>query len=492
MESDSDQTKLAIETSEKKVIIVSNRLPFRVDRDGERLGVKPGTGGLVTALAPALRDRQGIWVGWDGDVFGKAPPSLLEDYSESAGYRLVPLSLEHQEVQEYYWGFSNETLWPLFHDMLDRCHFSRKNWETYRQVNRKFAHRIAEVCQDEDLVWVHDYHLILVGNFLDQVGVKARKGYFLHIPFPPGDLFMRLPWREEILRSFLFYDLLGFQTDRDRRNFTQCVQGLFPKIKIDRERRFNILHYEGRKIRVESFPISIDFKGFHRMATSKEVEEEAWVIHENLPERKLILGVDRLDYTKGLPQRLEAFEVFLDKYPELRGRVSLVQVLVPSRIRIPEYQEMKRHIDEMIGRINGRFTTSGWIPIIYIFRYLSRQELVSYYRTSEIVLVTPLKDGMNLIAKEYCASCVKGEGVLILSEFAGAASQLGKNALLVNPYNVEAVADRIYEAYHMPREDMLKRMKKMRSHIKNEDVFKWVKEFFRALEDIETSRKGSQ
>jgi trehalose 6-phosphate synthase len=217
------------------------------------------------------------------------------------------------------------------------------------------------------------------------------------------------------------------------------------------------------------------------------VEEEAWVIHENLPERKLILGVDRLDYTKGLPQRLEAFEVFLDKYPELRGRVSLVQVLVPSRIRIPEYQEMKHHIDEMIGRINGRFTTSGWIPIIYIFRYLSRQELVSYYRTSEIVLVTPLKDGMNLIAKEYCASCVKGEGVLILSEFAGAASQLGKNALLVNPYHIEAVADRIYEAYHMPRKDRLKRMKRMRSHIKNEDVFKWVKEFFRALEDIETS-----
>lgn len=468
---------------DRKVVIVSNRLPFRVERDGDRLEVKPGTGGLVTALAPVLRDRHGIWVGWDGDIGGGAPPSLLEEYSESAGYRLIPLSLEPQDVEEYYWGFSNETVWPLFHDMLDRCHFSRKHWEAYRRVNGKFSHGVADVCQDTDLIWVHDYHLILVGYLLAQEGVKAPKGYFLHIPFPPSDLFMRLPWREEILRAFLFYELLGFQTERDRRNFIQCVQTLFPQIRIDRKGRFHVLEYENRTLRVASFPISIDFKGFHRAAASEEVAKRAWLIHENLPDRKLILGVDRLDYTKGIPQRLEAFEVLLEKYPDLRGRVSLVQVLVPSRTRIPEYQDMKQSIDEMIGRINGRFTTSGWIPIIYIFRHLDRPELVSYYRTSEIALITPLKDGMNLIAKEYCASCVDGEGVLILSEFAGSARQLGKNALLVNPYHVEAVADRIYEAYHMAKDERVQRMQKMRSAIRNKDVFQWVRDFLRALQE---------
>jgi trehalose 6-phosphate synthase len=280
----------------------------------------------------------------------------------------------------------------------------------------------------------------------------------------------------------LFYDLIGFQTERDRRNFVQCVQRIFPEIRVDRKGRFHLLHLEGRTVRVASFPISIDFRAFHRTAASKEVAERAWLIHENLPERKLILGVDRLDYTKGIPQRLEAFEVFLEKYPAMQGRVSLVQVLVPSRTQIPEYQEMKHSIDEMIGRINGRFTTSGWIPIIYISRNLNRPELVSYYRTSEIALITPLKDGMNLIAKEYCASCIDGGGVLILSEFAGTASQLGRNALLVNPYHVEAVADRIYEAYHMPEEERVQRMQKMRALIRNKDVFQWVREILQAFQ----------
>jgi trehalose 6-phosphate synthase/phosphatase len=463
-----------------KVVIVSNRLPFRVERVDDEVQIKAGSGGLVTALAPVLRDRHGVWVGWDGDVFGGAPAAVLEDHSASAGYQLVPLALDSEEVKEYYWGFSNATLWPLFHDMLDQCHFVHQQWEAYKRVNRKFADRTAAMADDDDLIWIHDYQLILAGEYLHHAGIRARKAYFLHIPFPPWDLFVRLPWREEILRAFLFYDVVGLQTERDRRNFVQCVRRLFPAVRTERRGRFSILHLDDRRVSVASFPISIDFREFVRVARSKEVEEKAWLIHENLPERKLILGVDRLDYTKGIPQRLEAFEFFLEKYPEMRGRVTLVQVLVPSRVRIQEYQEMKDNIERMIGRINGRFTTHGWIPITYMAYHLDRPELVGYYRTSEIALITPLKDGMNLIAKEYCASCVNGDGVLILSEFAGAASQLGKSALLVNPYHVEAVADRIYQAYHMPREERVQRMQRMRAQIRSKDVFYWVAEFFKA------------
>ncbi len=460
-----------------KILIVSNRLPVRIARGEGGVSIVPGSGGLVTALAPVLRDRGGTWLGWDGDPLGEAPQSLLVDHSSRVGYRLIPITLLPKEVDEYYHGFSNETLWPLFHDLLGHCRFSRQNWNTYRQVNRKFARIAAEEAEPGDLIWVHDYQLLLVARYLEELGVRAKKAFFLHIPFPPWDLFMRLPWRTEICHSLLAYDLLGFQTERDRRNFIQCVRNSFPASRVKGHPRNQHIDHGGRQARLGAFPISIDYEAFNSLAASDEVAKKAWLIHETLPDRKLILGVDRLDYTKGIPERLEAFEVLLEKYPQLRGKVTLVQIAVPSRTHVPEYQLMKESIDGTVGRINGRYTRDGWIPIHYIYRNLPRLELVSYYRTAEIALITPLKDGMNLVAKEYCASCVENVGVLILSEFAGAAVTLRRGALLVNPYNVEHVADQIFEAYQMSRTEQRRRMSQLRREIQRNSVFHWVKGF---------------
>lgn len=463
-----------------KILIVSNRLPIRISREGKQISVKQGSGGLVTAMAPVLRDRGGTWAGWDGDPLGEAPLGLLEEHSSSAGYQLKPISLTPKEVEEYYHGFSSETVWPLFHDLLGHCRFSRQNWNAYRQVNRKFAQTVAAETEPGDLIWVHDYQLLLVARYLEEAGVKAKKAFFLHIPFPPWDLFMRLPWRTEIIHSLLAYDLLGFQTEPDRRNFIRCVRTCFPASRVKGHPRNQTIDHGGKQIRLGAFPISIDYEAFNYLAASGEVAKKAWLIHETLPNRKLILGVDRLDYTKGIPERLEAFEVLLEKYPQIRGKVTLVQIAVPSRTHVPEYQLMKENIDRTVGRINGQYTRNGWIPIHYIYRNLPRPELVSYYRTCEIALITPLKDGMNLVAKEYCASCVENVGVLILSEFAGAAVTLRRGALLVNPYNVEHVADQIFEAYQMTRTEQRRRMTQLRREIQRNNVFRWVESFFEA------------
>ena len=466
---------------QKNIIIVSNRLPVKIVRTGKKSELIPGSGGLVTALAPVLRDRGGIWIGWDGTTAGHFHKKLFQKESSRIGYRLIPVSLTSQQVELYYEGFSNTTLWPLFHDFLDRCQFQPETWEMYCRVNQKFAQETLEQSSPQDLIWVQDYHLLLVGKFLDQLQFSGKTAFFLHIPFPPWDLFMRLPWRKELIEGLLHYDLVGFQTERDRWNFIRCVRRMFPGALVSGPQRMQIIEHNGRVTRVGAFPISIDFDGFNQSASTKEVAEEAWYIHERLPERKLVLGIDRLDYTKGILERLEAFSLLLEKYPDLRGKVNFIQVVVPSRTNVQEYQEMKRTIDETVGRINGRFTYHDWVPIFYIYRSLSRRELIAYYRTSEIALITPLKDGMNLIAKEYCASSVETDGVLILSEFAGAAQQLGKASLLVNPFNLEEVADRIYQAYYMEEEERKSRMRKLRAEVRRNNIFRWIEHYLSAL-----------
>lgn len=463
------------------IIIVSNRLPIRATRVGRKSKLIPGSGGLVTALAPVLRDQGGTWIGWDGDKSGQSHTELFKKESKKIGYSLRPLSLTTQEVEQYYEGFSNTTLWPLFHDFLDRSQFQPETWNSYCAVNQKFAKAVAENSAKDDLIWVHDYHLLLVGKYLSELGVKRKTAFFIHIPFPPWDLFMRLPWRKEIINGLLHYDLAGFQTERDRWNFVRCVRRLFPGALVSGPQRYQLIEHNGRVTRVGAFPISIDFDGFDQLASSKKVADEAWYIHERLPKRKLLLGVDRLDYTKGILERLMAFEIVLENHPDLREKINLIQVVVPSRTNVKEYQEMKRTIEETVGRINGRFTYHDWVPIHYIYRSLPRLELVAYYRTSEIALITPLKDGMNLIAKEYCASKVQTNGVLILSEFAGAAQQLGKSSLLVNPLNVEEVAQQIYKAYQMQKEERMSRMRRLRAEVRRNNIFRWVEQFFSAV-----------
>ena len=461
-----------------KTVIVSNRLPVAVRKRRGRWTIEPSSGGLVSALSPVLKERGGVWVGWPGSHDQAPVKKLLSGALDEVGYRVEPIMLSKQEVNEYYYGFSNATLWPLFHSLLGRAVFNRDHWHAYKEVNARFARAVVSSCEKEDFIWVQDYQLLLVGSELRKLGIKRKVGFFLHIPFPSPDMFMRLPWRKVLLESILCYDLIGFQTNTDRKNFIQCVKILIPSATISYRRPNSVVSHEGRTSLVGAYPIGIDFVKYNDLAKSKEVEKAAWLLHEKFPGHKLIVGVDRLDYTKGIPQRFEAFELALQKYPQLRKEVSLIQVVVPSRMEVPEYKLMKRELDELVGRINGKFTVLGWVPIHYVFRSLKPVQLVAHYRSCEIALITPLNDGMNLVAKEYCASCTEDNGVLILSEFAGAAAQLKRGAILVNPYDVERMADAIYRAYSMSGKERQKRMRMLRAEVRQNNVFRWVQSFF--------------
>ncbi|NCC77157.1 MAG: trehalose-6-phosphate synthase, partial [Clostridia bacterium] len=413
---------------------------------------------------------------------------LLEQGSRETGYSLKPVELSQEEIEKYYFGFSNEILWPLFHDLPSRCNFDPSYWRVYDQVNAKFAEVVAaNTSEEEDYAWIHDYQLILVADHLKKMGVERRTGFFLHIPFPPLDGFIRLPWRFQILRALLQYDLVGFQTVRDRRNFMDCVRTLIPESRFVGHGHVARCLTPERDILIGTFPISIDFKQFAEFASTKEVQDEAWIIHANLPDRQLILGVDRLDYTKGIPLRLQAFANALERYPDLRRKTSLIQVVVPSREEVPEYEALKSEIERLVGEINGRFTEVGWTPIHYIYRSLNRIELMAYYRTCEIALITPLKDGMNLVAKEFCACSIENNGVLILSDFAGAAAQLHHGALMVNPFDIEGMADVIHRACTMTVAERQRRMEKLRRSIQRYDIFRWVNAFLQAAvnQDLE-------
>jgi len=464
-------------------MVVSNRLPFVLSKgEAGRDVIRPGSGGLVTALLPVLRDRGGSWVGWHGstepvnDLDG-----LLNEAAIESGYHLHAVALTREERHKFYYGFSNEIIWPLFHDLHSLCNFDPSFWHSYCDVNHKYAEVVAHTAADGDFIWVHDYHLMSVGAELRRLGMRARTAFFLHIPFPPLDIYVKLPWRFTLLHALLEYDLLGFQTLRDRRNFVQCVRVLIDDARVFGKGQVITIGLGNREVRLGSFPISIDFNGFVKHASTTVVAEKSAALRAQLPNRQLILGVDRLDYTKGIPQRLEAFRNALLRYPDLRERVTLIQIVIPSREDIPEYHDLKMNIERLVGEINGQFTQpGGWVPIHYVFRSLDPNELLAYYRAAEIALVTPHKDGMNLVAKEYCTCSIEEDCVLILSEFAGAAAQMQQGALLVNPYDIEGVADAIHHAFIMNPAERRARMRRLRRGIREQDVFWWVDSFLRA------------
>lgn len=466
----------------RRLLVVSNRLPMVLHRTGNgALTSRPGSGGLVTALLPVLRDRGGVWVGWPGITdHGEDVEAALTRAAHKAGYRLAPVSLSAEDQSGFYHGFSNEVIWPLFHDLQSLCHFDPTYWHSYAAVNQKYAQTVQAQLQDGDFIWVHDYQLLLVGADLRRIGVSAPIAFFLHIPFPPLDIYLKLPWRYTLLRALLEYDLIGFQTPRDRRNFVQCARTLVPEVRFgNRNRRLRLT--DGREVRLGSFPIGIDAAAFSRQAYSADVIAAAERLRAELPGRELILGVDRLDYTKGIPLRLEAFRRALRNHPELQERVTLIQVVVPSRDDIPQYRELKTRIEQLVSEINGEFTRpGGWVPIHYVYRAVDRLDLIAYYRAARIALVTPLKDGMNLVAKEFCACSVDDDGVLILSEFAGAAGQLQQGALLVNPYDLEGTANAIRQACIMEHSERRARMRRLRRAISRQDVFRWVNDFLEA------------
>jgi len=466
-----------------RLVVVSNRLPIVLTRVDKQWKIKPGSGGLITGLLPILQERGGVWIGWPGvteDRLSAGFNQALNDVGNAAGYRLFPVILTRDEYKKFYLGFSNEVIWPLFHDLQSLCNFEPEYWRSYQRVNEKFADAIAEVCGPNDYIWVHDYHLITVSQFLRERGVESPIAFYLHTPFPPLDIFLKLPWRSQVLRGLLDFSLIGFQTLRDRRNFLQCVRRLVPDARSEGDGEVSAIVSGSRTIRVGVFPISIDFEDFEQNAVAPDVDTEVAHIRQNLPDRQLILGVDRLDYTKGIPYRFRAFRNALERFPELTGAVSFIQVVVPSRETIPQYRELKTEIDRLVGSINGKFTRSGWVPVHYIFRNLKQEELLAYYRACEIACITPLKDGMNLVAKEYCAATVDENGVLILSEFAGAAAQMQDAALLVNPYDIEGVANAIRDAFHMPLDERHARMNKLREGVRSYDIYRWLRQILEA------------
>jgi trehalose 6-phosphate synthase len=466
------------------LIVVSNRLPVKIlEKDGAWKAI-PAAGGLVTAMTPVLKQRGGIWIGWPGGetAGGDDLTEVLGQASETAGYDLHPVELTEEDVAGFYHGFSNGVLWPVLHDLHLHAHFEESYWKSYREVNEKFARVIAEHAGAHDAVWIHDYHLMLVASALRQIGASPRTEFFLHTPFPPLDIFSNLPWRSEILQGLLEFDVVGFQTVRDRDNYLHCLNELVPGVAIEGSGRVLRVRLGGRVAHVGAFPISIDAAHFETMARSGEVAEEAGRIATRAGNLHVVLGVDRLDYTKGIPHRLKGFRRALEREPSLEGHILMVQLVVPSREPIPEYMNLKAEIDQLVGEINGDFTRSGWAPIHYLFRSLSQTDLVALYRAAQTMLVTPLKDGMNLVAKEYCASNVDESGALILSEFAGTAAQLGEHTLLVNPHDTEGMADAIIQAYQMPPDERQRRMRKLRNSIAAEDIFWWVDSFLQAAE----------
>jgi len=466
-----------------RLIVVSNRLPFALDSAGEDLWtVTPATGGLVSAVEPVLRYRGGTWIGWPG-IAGEIPKGPMADATRDAGYKVVAVALSETERNEFYYGYSNEVIWPLFHDLQNFCNFDPAYWQAYKQVNERYADAIIRNARPDDFIWVHDYHLMYVAQALRERSISqslSRLTFFLHIPFPPYDIFAKLPQQRRLLRALLQFDLLGLQTRRDVRNVLQCVRRVMPDAKILSRDELHVIRFENRKIRVGHFPIGIDFDSFENGARSEAVGQTSQQLRASFPDCQLILGSDRLDYSKGIPERLRAFRDALERYPELRGRVVLIQIVVPSRVEIPRYHEFKGRIDRLVGDINGRFSTSNWIPVQYHFRGLDREDLLAHYRACDIAFITPLKDGMNLVAKEYCACRVHEDGALILSQFAGAAAQLKPDALLVNPYDVEQMADTILKAFRMSRSERGKRMKRMRRVVCKENVFWWVDSFLKA------------
>ncbi|HWQ16173.1 MAG TPA: trehalose-6-phosphate synthase [Roseiflexaceae bacterium] len=456
-----------------RLIVASNRIPVTLRHGEDGWSAEPSVGGLVTALAPVLRACGGVWVGWHGAVAeeGGAQISSLAGMLD-VGFTLAPLALTAAQRDAFYLGFANETIWPLFHDLQARCTFAPAYWDAYRAVNHAFAAALAYHARPKDTIWVHDYHLMHVAHEL-RAGGAAAAVFFLHIPFPPPDIFLKLPWRAEVLRALLAYDRLGFQTRRDLRNFLQCVRTLLPDAALRSAPGGATVRLEGRTVHAGSYPIGIDARAFAGQASAPEVRARAEALRAAYAPGRIMLGVDRLDYTKGIVERLGAFRYALAHYPELHERLTFVQLVVPSRTDIPAYAELKAHIERLVSEINGQYSRPGWVPVHYLFRMLPLEELLAYYQAADIALITPLKDGMNLVAKEY-AVCNRGDGALVLSEFAGAAAQLGRWALLVNPYDVVGCAVAIQRAFALEAQERRARIAAIRRVVAAQDVYWWV------------------
>ncbi|WP_412560697.1 bifunctional alpha,alpha-trehalose-phosphate synthase (UDP-forming)/trehalose-phosphatase [Winogradskyella sp. MIT101101] len=472
-----------------KTIIVSNRLPLQVSIQKNSLEISPSVGGLATGMKSVHADGNGIWVGWSGIPENELSPSLAKEVEKKIKKeKCVSVSLTNEDIEDYYEGFSNNALWPLFHYFMEYTNFEQHEWEAYKRVNEKFAEVVIDNLEDGDTVWVHDYQLLLLPQLIKGKKPNTTVGFFLHIPFPSYEIFRTFPWREEILTGMLGADLLGFHTYDYERHFLSSVKRI---LRLDVN--FNKINYHDRIIKVDSFPMGIDYNKFHNAALehrsgSLEKSELRKRLEEHVTEdKKLILSIDRMDYTKGIPNRIKAFEYFLDNYPKYKEKVRLVMLAVPSRSNVPQYQKLKRETDELVGRINGKFATVSWTPIWYFYRSMPFADLIDLYISSDVALITPIRDGMNLVAKEYIATRTEGNGVLVLSEMAGASKEMNE-ALLINPNSFQNFAENLERALTMPLNEQENRIKFLQKRLKRYDVEKWAEEFFKSLQETEQDR----
>ena len=453
-----------------RLVIVSNRVPLPSERG-------PRAGGLAVALADALRPGT-LWFGWSGRRSGAADGEVRLQRAEGATYATIDLS--EAEYRSFYVNFSNGALWPLLHFRLGLVEFRREDWEGYRAVNRRLAKALARLLREDDLIWVHDYHLFLLAEELRNLGVRNRIGFFLHTPFVPPALLHALPRATELLRAMCAFDVVGFHTRIYQRAFLECAREILGTRIVD-----GTFNYEGRLVHAIVDPIGIDAEGFAETAARAERSAETARLRDSLGGRALAIGVDRLDYSKGLVNRFEAFGRLLGKYPEHRRQVSFLQIAARSREESGSYQRLRRELDRIVGDTNGRFSEFDWVPLRYMTSTVRRQLLAGFFRIARLGVVTPLRDGMNLVAKEYIAAQDPGDpGVLILSRFAGAAEDLTE-ALIVNPFDADEIADAMHEGLAMPLAERLRRYHALRERVWDMTASKYCATFLAYLEHEE-------
>src|SRR5690625_2296619 len=477
-----------------RTIIVSNRLPLQILFKNDNLELIPSVGGLATGLKSFHQKKNALWIGWPGllekDVEDKSIREKIDNELRSKKFK--PVYLTEEDLEDYYYGFSNRVLWPLFHYFTEYTKFNQRMWDSYQRINQAFADHIIEEADENTTVWVHDYHLMLLPQYLRERRPDLKIGFFLHIPFPAYEVFRILPVREDILRGLLGADLIGFHTYDYQQHFLHCVESLTPATIL-----YNQAITDDHATTVDVYPMGIDVDKFENTAREhiQMREEEKSELRKELEHQKshhpgitLILSIDRLDYTKGIALRIKAFDYFLKKNPQYHKKVRLVMLAVPSRTGVPQYQKLKREVDELVGRINGRYATMGWNPIWYFYRSMPFGDLIDLYTQCDIALLTPLRDGMNLVAKEYIMSRVDQSGVLILSEMAGAMHEMAE-ALLINPNNFQQINDSLIEAIDMPLSEQKRRNKAMQERLQNQDIKQWAQKFMQDLQEKEKRRK---
>jgi len=457
-----------------RLIVISNRVSTPKPRSANG-----SQGGLAVALSAALREYRGLWFGWSGEKTDEFTGQI--NLHREDGVTTATVDLEEQDVDEYYNGYANRTLWPLFHYRIDLAEYDRSFGSGYERVNERFAETVAPLIEADDLVWVHDYHLIPLGQQLRQRGLKNRIGFFLHIPWPPQRLMVSLPFHQRLVRSMLAYDLIGFQNEEWLESFHHYIEReLGGSVAAD-----GTVQVDGRSVKTAAFPIGIDVGEFEDVLTKVDARHAYETLKRSAEGKKVIIGVDRLDYSKGLEERFLGYRRFLEENDDWRGRVSLLQIAPPSRGEVHTYESIRERLDELSGRINGEFAHVDWVPIRYVNQGYPREGLSGFYRASDIALVTPLRDGMNLVAKEYVASQDPDDpGVLILSRFAGAAHQLAE-AILINPYSKDEISDAIRRALDMPRPERLRRWESLIDNVRSQDVLAWRHTFVAALQNEE-------